>query len=121
MKLTNRILEIICERTDSWEYSDSQKLELRQLINETLSELSTIAGFCGRKERNWVLEMTRSISMHNVYMNRVIQSLLEFWCTMANSITIDFNKTPFKFFGADLNLKMKDFEAGIKGSLDKRG
>jgi len=120
VKLTNRILEIIHESTKDWEYSDAQKLELRKLINETLSELSTIAGFCGRRERNWVSNMARSILAHNVYMNRMMHSLLELWCTMANTITIDFNKTPFKFFGADLKLKLKDMEAGIKGTIDKR-
>ena len=121
LKLTNRILEIINESTEKWEYSDAQKLELRQLINETLSELSTIAGFCGRKERNWVFDMAHSISIHNVYMNRTAHHLLEFWCTMANIITIDFTKTPFRFFGADIKLKLKDFETRIKGIVDKRG
>ncbi len=121
LKLTNRILEIINENTKKWEYSDAQKLELRQLINGTLSELSTIAGFCGRKERNWVSSMAHSISMYNVYMNRTMDILLEFWCTMANTITIDFTKTPFRFFGADFKLKLKDFETRIKGIADKRG
>jgi len=120
LKLTNRILEIISESTEKWEYSDAQKLELRQLINGTLSELSTIAGFCGRKERNWVINMAHSISIHNVNMKRTMHSLLELWCTMANAITIDFTKTPFKFFGADLKLKLKDFETRIKGIADKR-
>jgi hypothetical protein len=120
LKLTNRILEIIDESVENWEYSDVQKLELRQLINGVLSELSTIAGFCGRNERNWVSNMAHSISMHNVYMNRTMRSLLEFWCTMANTITIDFTKTPFKFFGADFKLKLKDLEARIKGIADRR-
>ena len=121
VNLTNRILEIIHDSTDDWKYNDAQKLELRKLMNETLSELSTIAGFCGRKERGWVSDMARSIIVHNVYLNRTMHSLLELWCTMVNTITIDFNKSPFKFFGADLKLKLKDMEAGIKGTIDRRG
>jgi hypothetical protein len=39
---------------------------------------------------------------------------------MANSITIDFNKTPFKFFGGDLKLKLSKFEAEVKGVADRR-
>jgi hypothetical protein len=120
VELTNRILEVINESKKEREYSDTQKLELRKLINETLSELSTIAGFCGHSERNWVINMAQSILIHNLYMNRTMHPLLELWCTMANTISIDFNKTPFRFFGADFKFKLKDFETRIKGIADRR-
>lgn len=120
VQLTNKILKIVHEADKEKEFSNEEKLQLKQLINETVSELSTIAGFCGTDERNWVANMTNSIAAFNVYMCWEMSSVLELWCTMANSITLDFNKTPFKFFGADFKLKWREFETRIKGIADRR-
>jgi hypothetical protein len=120
LSLTNQILEIISDSDKTHKYNACQELELRKLMNETISELTIIAGFCGSAERSWVDRMTNSVCIHNVEMSWFLSSLLTHWCTMANSITIDFNKTPFKFFGADLKLKISEFEAQVKGIVDKR-
>lgn len=121
VELTNKILEIIhdCDSRKD-EYTPQQQLELKKLINETVSEITTIVSFCGRSEREWAANMTNSIARQNVMLSWVFNSLLEFWCTMANSITLDFNKTPFKFFGGDLKLKLSKFEAEVKGVADRR-
>ena len=39
---------------------------------------------------------------------------------MAKSITLDFNKTPFKFFGGDFKVKWHEFEAGLRTLIDAR-
>ena len=119
VELTNRILEIIHDSDSKQEYITTQQLELKKLINEIICEMTTIVGFCGRSERNWVDNMTNGICMHTIYLSWVASSILEHWCTMANSITIDFNKTPFKFFGGDLKLKLNQFEAEVKGIADR--
>ena len=120
VELTNKILEIIHDSDTRHEYTAAQRLELRKLINETVSEITTIVGFCGRSERNWATSMTQSITLHNLYLEWYMSPVLKFWCTMANSIIIDFNKTPFKFFGGDLKLKLSQFEAEVKGVADRR-
>jgi hypothetical protein len=118
--LTNKILEIVHDSDKKREFSNEQKLQLKQLINETISEMSTVASFCGKDERNWVLNMANAITIFTVYMAWDTNVILEYWCTIANSITLDFNKIPFKFFGADVNLKLHDLEARIRGSADRR-
>ena len=120
VELTNKILEIIHDSDSRHVFTAAQQLELRKLINETVSEITTIVGFCGRSEREWAANMTRGITFHNLYLEWYMSPLLKFWCTMANSITIDFNKTPFKFFGGDLKLKLSKFEAEVKGVADRR-
>jgi hypothetical protein len=118
--LTNKILEIVHDSNKRREFSNEQKLQLKQLINETISEMSTVASFCSSDERNWVSNMTNAIGAFTVYMAWETKVILEQWCTMANSITLDFNKIPFKFFGADIKLKLHDLEARIRGSADRR-
>jgi hypothetical protein len=120
VELTNRILKIVHEADKTMKFSNEQQLQVKQLVNETVSELSTIASFCGTEERNWVLRMTNVIAPVNVAVYWETHSILEYWCTMANSITLDFNKTPFKFFGADFKLKLRDYEARIKATADRR-
>lgn len=117
VELTNKVLEIAQKTGRNQEYNDSQKLQLKQLVNEIISELSIIAGFCSNEERNWVLNMAVGVDM---FLSYGLSILLEDWCTMANTVAVDFNKTPFRFFGADLKLKWNQFEARIKGIADRR-
>lgn len=49
-----------------------------------------------------------------------MSSLLDDWCLIANTITVDFSKKPSRFFGADFRLKWDQFEAQIKGVVDGR-
>jgi hypothetical protein len=120
VRLTNKILKIVNDANERKEFSNEQKLQLKQLINETISEMGTVASFCGTDERNWVSNMTNAIAAFTVYTAWETSVILEHWCTMANSITLDFNKTPFKFFGADLRLKWREFEARLRGLADRR-
>lgn len=120
VKLTNKILKTIHEAEVNKEFSKEQKLLLKQYINEVVSELTTIASFCGSNERNWAARMTENAARLSAIMDWCYSPLIEFWCTMANSITLDFNKTPFKFFGADFKVKWREFETRLKGLVDRR-
>jgi len=118
--LTNKILKIVHDASKTHKFTNEQQLQLKQLINETISEMTTVASFCGNAERNWVSNMTKAIGLFTIYTYWETSVVLEHWCLMANSITLDFNKTPFKFFSADLRLKWHDFETRIKGVADRR-
>jgi hypothetical protein len=120
VELTNKILKIVSDTNETHKFSNDQQLQLKQLINETISEMSTVASFCGNAERNWVSNMTNAIGLFTIYTFWETSVVLEQWCLMANSITLDFNKTPFKFFGADFKLKWRELEARIKGVADRR-
>lgn len=120
VKLTNKILEILHEVEGIRKFSKEQKLSIKQLINEVVSELTTITSFCGSAERDWANRMSDIIARLSVTLDWVFISLIEYWCTMANSITLDFNKTPFKFFRADFKLKWREFETRLRGLVDRR-
>lgn len=120
VKLTNKILRIIHEAEEKQKLSREQKLLAKQCINEVVSELTTIASFCGSNERKWAARMTESIAGISVILDWYWGSLIEFWCTMVNSITLDFNKTPFKFFGGDFKVKWREFETRLRAFADRR-
>ena len=120
VELTNKILEILHKPANTKRFSEEQRLSIKQLTNEVVSELAIIASFCGSRERDWAFRMSDSVARLNVILDWVFTSLVEFWCTMANSITLDFNKTPFRFFSADFKLKWHEFETRLKGLVDRR-
>ena len=120
VKLTNKILRIIHEAGEKQELGKEQKLLAKQYLNEVVSELTTIASFCGSGERKWAARMTESIASLSIVLDWWMLSMIEFWCTMANSITLDFNKTPFKFFGGDFRVKWREFETRLRGLADRR-
>ena len=120
VELTNKILEIFHEADEKKELNNKQKLLVKQLINEVVSELTTIAGFCGSDERKWTARMTEIVARTSVILDWHMIPLFEFWCTMVNSITPDYNKTPFRFFGGDFKLKWREFEARLRTLADRR-
>ena len=120
VRLTNKILEILHESSVHEKISDEQKLLIRKLINEVVSELTTVASFCGSKERDWANRMTEIAARTSGILDYVWIPLFEFWCTMVNGITLDFNKTPFKFFGGDFKVKWHEFETRLRAVADRR-
>ena len=120
VKLTNKILRIVHEAEEKQDLGKEQKLLAKQYLNEVVSELTTIASFCGSGERNWAARMTESIARLSAILDWWMLSIIEFWCTMANSITVDFNKTPFKFFGGEFKVKWREFETRLRGLADRR-
>lgn len=120
VQLTNKILEIIHEAEEKQELSKEQKLLVKQYLNEVVSELTTIASFCGSGERKWATRMAESIARLSAILDWWMLSIIEFWCIMANRITVDFNKTPFKFFGGDFKVKWREFETRLRGLADRR-
>ncbi len=66
VELTNRILTVISETSKKYKFDNEQKLLLKQLINETVSQIATIVSFCGSKERNWINNTTMVIAIQNI-------------------------------------------------------
>jgi hypothetical protein len=64
--------------------------------------------------------MALMIARLSVVIDWYLNSIIEAWCTMVNSITLDFNKTPFKFLGVDFKIRLREFETRLKGLADRR-
>lgn len=97
---------------------DEQELSIKKLVNEIISELSTIAGFCGSRERDIVSSMARLIS-ETTSQTESTTMLLEEWCTIVNGISVDFNRTPFRFYTGELNTRWMRLEGKIKALLGR--
>lgn len=119
---TSQIRERLSEVQPQGEPLDREAVEFVQKnIDNVVKELSIIGGFCGKGERNFVYKVSKAIGALAavVYIDYWIASCIRFWCTMVNCIMVDFNKTPFKFFG-DFRLNLKNLEAQVKGLIDRK-
>jgi len=118
-KATNEIIEKLSELKNSSNRS-KDSLFIKTRVNQIISDLSIIAGFCGTDERNRIVAMrrliTRIIALENFSMFRLA---IEEWCIMVNGIVIDFNKTPFRFVGGEFNVSLRNLQAKIKGTLKR--
>ena len=115
VNLANNILQMVNDVNNPGLSSISErKLLLKQQLNQTVSELSIIAGFCGPKERKWVSTVSDRISMLSPVLEWCLPSLIESYCIIISGLIIDFNKTPFSFFNDDLKGKWREFEYKAK-------
>ena len=116
--LTGKILDTLYESKSREGLGDEQELSIKKLVNEIISELSTIAGFCGSREREIVSSMTRLIPAITSQMESTTL-LLEEWCTIVNGISVDFNRTPFRFHTGELNTRWVRLEGRINALLGR--
>ena len=99
-ELTGKILDSIEESKSNEMGQDRQELLIKKCVAGIVTEISTIAGFCGKNEREFVSKMTRDIYMVTEYSE--LSPLLEDWCILMAGITPDFTRTPFRFMNSEL-------------------
>jgi hypothetical protein len=106
---TNKILKILDNAQGSYLFTNKQRLAIKQLLNKVVSELSTIASFCSVRERDRVNRIVEGIAQLSVHLHWELAPLVDYFCTIINSITLDFNKAPFRF-GREFNGKLGELE-----------
>jgi hypothetical protein len=106
---TNKLLKILDSAQESYRFTNKQRLAIKQLLNQIVSELSTIASFCIPKEQDCVNRVFEGIAKLNVHLNWELAPLITYFCTVVNSITLDFNKTPMRF-GREFSNKLGELE-----------
>jgi hypothetical protein len=106
---TNKLLKILDSTQESYRFTNKQRLAIKQLLNQIVSELSTIASFCSPKEQDRVNRIIEGIAELNVHLNWEFAPLINYFCTIINSITLDFNKTPMRF-GREFSSKLGELE-----------
>jgi hypothetical protein len=106
---TNKLLKILDDAQESYRFTKKQRLAIRQLLNHVVSELSTIVSFCDPKEQDRVNRIIEGIAKLNVHLNWELAPLINYFCTIINSLTLDFNKTPLRF-GREFSSKLRELE-----------
>jgi hypothetical protein len=106
---TNKILKIVDNAKESYHFTNKQRLAIKQLLNQIVSELSTITSFCGTREQDRVNRLVEGIAQLSVHLNWDLAPLVDYFSTIINSVTLEFNKTPFRF-GREFNSKLGDLE-----------
>jgi hypothetical protein len=120
VELTSELLRTTAESEASESLSAGQVATTKQLLTQIISELTTIASFISSKDAKWSKSMV-DISAHlcaNVH--RELTPVLEDYCLLINSITVDFTKTPFRF-RREFKRKLKRFDAKYKTTLIRHG
>ncbi|MEM2129057.1 MAG: hypothetical protein QXZ70_00510 [Candidatus Bathyarchaeia archaeon] len=94
---------------------------VQQKVDSVIKELSIVGSFCGRGEKNYVYKVSDIIGRLTApgYIDYYIAVAIRFWCTMVNSIMIDFNKTPFKFFGS-FKIDLKNLETQVRTLFQRK-
>lgn len=106
---TNKLLKILDDAQESYRFTKKQRLAIRQLLNHVVSELSTIVSFCDPKEQDRMNRIIEGIAKLNVHLNWELAPLITYFCTIINSITLDFNKIPLRF-GREFSSKLRELE-----------
>ena len=121
VKTTNQIIKRVRELkpTPSEELRRETALFVRQSIDQVISDLSVIGGFCGKNEKNYIAQLASSVSPMVTSPSYIgfMSPVIEDWCTMVNSIIVDFHKTPFKFVSGEFKLSFRELETKIKAIL----
>jgi hypothetical protein len=115
LKATNKILDTVGHGFD-----DNARLQVRKLVNEVVSELSMIAGFCSSKEREWVETMSFEMARSMMLLQPNSKPIIRLWCTLVNNVVVDFTKTPFRFLDTEFNVRWSYFETKFKTLIDRR-
>jgi len=116
-ELTGKILDSIDESKSDEMGRDRQALLIKKCVAGIVTEVSTIAGFCGKNEREFVSKMTRDIYLVTEYSE--LSSLLEDWCILMAGITPDFTKTPFRFISSELTTQWGKIGENIKALVGR--
>jgi hypothetical protein len=122
-KATRRMLENISnkETEDPYYRLDEQdSVVLRQKLHKMVSDISIIAGFCDKRTQNYIMQISKvaaEITAQNEITN-LEGFILESFCTMVNSIIVDFNKTPFSL-SAEFKVGFDKFMASVKTKYKK--
>lgn len=106
---TNKLLKILDDSQELYHFTSKQRLAIKQLLNQIVSEFSTIASFCSPNEQDRVNRIIEAIAKLNVHLDWELAPLINYFCTIVNSITLDFNKTPMSF-GREFNSKLGELE-----------
>lgn len=99
---------------------EQSALTVRQKIHEIISSLSVITGFCDNRARNFLVDITLVVSRITTKseITALEGLLLEQFCTVVNSLIVDFNKTPFSFSG-EFKAGFDKFMASVKATYKK--
>lgn len=116
VKATNEIVEELSRLQESNTLGKETSLYVKKRVNQIVSDLSVIGGFCGSREKSLVEIME---SMVRNLLDIGFAGLIEDWCIMANGIIVDFTKTPFRFVGGEFKVNLRNLEGKIKAVLKR--
>jgi len=119
VKVTNEIIEKLNEAKGS-ESEEKTSIYVKKRVNQIISDLSIIGGFCGRREKELV-ELTNDLVEPILagMDSEISVGLMEHWCIAVNDIIVDFTKTPFRFVGGEFKVNLRNLEGKIKTILKR--
>ena len=103
-----------------YKLDEQSSVAVRQKLHEIVSSASTIAGFCDKSTQSYVMRISKvaaEITAQNEITN-LEGFVLESFCTMVNSIIVDYNKTPFSLSG-EFKVSFDKFIASVKARYKK--
>ena len=103
-----------------YKLDEQSSIAVREKLHKIVSSVSIIAGFCDKNTKDYVMRISKVAA--EISAQSEITSLdgfvLESFCTLVNSIIVDYNKTPFSISG-EFKVKFDKFMAGVKARYRK--
>jgi len=103
-----------------YKLDEQSSVAVRQKLHRIVSSVSTIACLCDKKTQRYVMSISKiaaEITAKSEITN-LEGFILESFCTMVNSIIVDYNKTPFSLSG-EFKVGFDKFIAGVKARYKK--
>ena len=103
-----------------YKLDEQSSVAVRQKLHKIVSSVSTIASFCDKSTQSYVMRISKvaaEITAESEITN-LEGFVLESFCTMVNSIIVDFNKTPFSLSG-EFKVGFDKFIASVKARYKK--
>lgn len=115
VKATNEIIEKLGGYQNEF-FDGETAVYVKKRVNQIVSDLSLIGGFCGSREKKLV-ELAEDLSRHLIAIRST--SLMEDWCIEVNSIIVDFTRVPFRFVKGEFGVSLRNLEGKIKATLKR--
>ncbi len=106
---------------DAYHKLDEQKaVMVRQKLHQIMEDVSTIAGFCDKSTRVYVMRISKVVSWITSLseITNLEAFILESFCTNVNTIIVDYDKTPFSA-STEFKVGFDKFFASIKRAYRK--
>jgi hypothetical protein len=103
-----------------YKLDEQNSVIVRQKLHKIVSDMSTIASFCDKKTQSYIMRISKVAAeiAAGSEITHLEGFILESFCTMVNSIIVDYNKMPFSL-SAEFKLGFDKFIASVRGKYKK--
>lgn len=108
------------EEHPHYKLDEQSSVTVRHKLHKIASSISTIAGFCDKKTQSYVMRVNKVAAEITAEpeITNLEGFILEEFCTMVNSIIVNYDRSPFSLSG-EFKVALDKFMASVKARYKK--